>query len=302
MPMGLYIVWSPKWELGIPIIDEQHRGIISLVNTLFYFIAGRRSEDVIIPLIRTVKRYWLLHCMTEEELIMVSGYPDAERHIENHHRLSAQLSTLMKEAIKTRMHPLVSDELMTFFRKIQIEHVSKDDFNLVSHVKNFFEGMPEAVTEEQDFLLKNANRISIPLHIEWSLRLELGIPIIDEQHRGIVSLINTLFYFISEARSEDITLPLVKTMECYWSLHCMTEEELLIQSGYPKTESHLALHQNMTENFSGFIKNAQKSENKAEVLDNLLAYLKKEQVMHTNMEDRQYVPHMKKYLLSRHEM
>lgn len=301
MPMGLYIVWSPKWELGIPIIDEQHRGIISLINTLFYLIAGRRSEEVIIPLMRTLTRYWSLHRMTEEELLIASGYPQVKHHIEEHRGISAQLVALMKESIRNRGYSLVSDDLMRFLRKIQAEHFSGRDFGYVECVKSHFEEISLARSEEQDPSPGNSNNLFMPLHINWASHMELGISILDEQHRGMASLTNSLSYFVSGQKNEDAALSMIKAIERYWSLHCITEEELLIQCGYPRTESHLDRHYGLVGQLSSFIIKAAKSENKTEVLDALLAFIESGQVMHSHQEDRQFVPHLKKYLLSRNE-
>lgn len=301
MSMRLYIVWSPQWELGIPIIDDQHRGIISLINTLFYFMTKHRSEDVIIPLIRTIERYWLMHCMTEEELLKASGYPELTHHAEEHRAFSIQLSALMKRAIRTRGYTLVSDDLMFFLRKTQIEHLTEDDLSYVAHVKGFFERLSGTTLEAQDDpAIKTVIRIFSGLHIDWSAQWEFGIPIIDEQHRGLTSLTNSLFYFVAEQRSEDITLPLIKAIERYWLLHCITEEELLIQSGYPRAESHFNRHQDLKGHLSSFIINAAKNKHKAEVLDKLFYFLKQEQIVHIHKEDRQYVSHLKKHLFSRH--
>ena len=35
---NLYITWKNEDELGIPIIDEQHRGVVTAINSLFYFM------------------------------------------------------------------------------------------------------------------------------------------------------------------------------------------------------------------------------------------------------------------------
>ena len=41
----LYIVWNEKNNIGVPIIDEQHRGIVIAINSLYYFINERRANE-----------------------------------------------------------------------------------------------------------------------------------------------------------------------------------------------------------------------------------------------------------------
>jgi len=45
----LYIVWSDNNSVGIPIIDEQHRGIISTINSLHFFIQAGHGDEILKP-------------------------------------------------------------------------------------------------------------------------------------------------------------------------------------------------------------------------------------------------------------
>mgnify|MGYP002597985030 CR=1 FL=1 len=45
MNRPLYIVWSDAFDTGVAIIDEQHRGLVSLINTFFYH-KGDAEKDI----------------------------------------------------------------------------------------------------------------------------------------------------------------------------------------------------------------------------------------------------------------
>ncbi len=47
MSNDLYIIWHPDNDLGIPIIDEQHRGLVSAINSLHYFIKADKGVEMI---------------------------------------------------------------------------------------------------------------------------------------------------------------------------------------------------------------------------------------------------------------
>ena len=41
---NLYIIWEEGYNLGIPIIDEQHRAIVATINTYHYFVTGGKGR------------------------------------------------------------------------------------------------------------------------------------------------------------------------------------------------------------------------------------------------------------------
>ena len=61
MKNNLYIVWTDNNEVGYPIIDEQHRGIISIINTLHYFIQTGKGNEVIKPTMIMLEQYINYH-------------------------------------------------------------------------------------------------------------------------------------------------------------------------------------------------------------------------------------------------
>ncbi|MEC4686045.1 MAG: hemerythrin family protein [Nitrospirota bacterium] len=128
------------------------------------------------------------------------------------------------------------------------------------------------------------------LYIVWSDSNRLGIPIIDEQHRGIVSIINSLYYFIQKGRGEKILQPTLIMLEQHIHIHFETEESLMTEAGYPALEEHILLHKEL----------ARKTENVSrEVfmdkdLDMMLKFLKEWWSDHINKEDRKYAPFLKK--------
>lgn len=50
----------------------------------------------------------------------------------------------------------------------------------------------------EDLMIKSEN---YALYIKWEKRFELGIPVLDKQHKMLVSLCNELYFSIMEHRS-----------------------------------------------------------------------------------------------------
>lgn len=123
-----------------------------------------------------------------------------------------------------------------------------------------------------------------PLYIVWTDKNNLNIPIVDEQHRGIVSIINSLHYFIKQGLGFQTLLPTIIIMEQYSIIHFEAEQLLLKKYGYPDYDNHFLLHANLRENIKAI--KAQTFLNKDP--DAVINFLKKWWINHINVEDKKY--------------
>ena len=124
-----------------------------------------------------------------------------------------------------------------------------------------------------------------PLYIIWTDKNSLNIPIIDEQHRGIVSIINSLHYFIKQGLGFQALLPTIIIMEQYSIIHFEAEQSLLKKYGYPDYDNHYLLHAKLRENIKAI--KAQSFLNKD--TDAVIDFLKNWWIHHINFEDKKYV-------------
>lgn len=131
--------------------------------------------------------------------------------------------------------------------------------------------------------------MSIMLFIQWTAASELGIPIIDEQHRGIVTTINTLHYFSAQGQGVEVLLPTFKIMEQYSILHFKLEEALMQKVGFPKFEQHRQAHRELIEKTIA-VRTRSTLEHDPTLA---LAFLKEWWVDHIRGDDREYVNWLK---------
>jgi len=77
-------------------------------------------------------------------------------------------------------------------------------------------------------------------HIEWSSTYEIGIPVIDKQHKRIVDYINEL----NEADSDNKTLitKIIANLIDYTYSHFGFEEAMMAEAGYAKLAEHQKTH------------------------------------------------------------
>ncbi|MBT3235596.1 MAG: hemerythrin family protein [Bdellovibrionales bacterium] len=76
----------------------------------------------------------------------------------------------------------------------------------------------------------------------WNSSFVVGVDMIDQQHRVLVSKIDLLYdALVSQERSLNIK-QLLDDIVDYTNLHFRAEEELMIRSGYPELKDHLSRH------------------------------------------------------------
>lgn len=73
----LYIVWDNKTNIGVPIIDEQHRGIIATLNSLHYFIQQERGLEAL----QIMSKYIGFYLKTEEMILGECNYPHVDENL-----------------------------------------------------------------------------------------------------------------------------------------------------------------------------------------------------------------------------
>jgi hemerythrin len=130
------------------------------------------------------------------------------------------------------------------------------------------------------------------LYIVWSDNNNVGIPIIDEQHRGIVSTINSLHYFMQTGHGNEIIKPTMIMLEQYVDIHFKTEEALMAEASYPDIEEHIVLHKELV----GKTKKLSIDANRNKDSDMVLKFLKEWWLGHINKEDRRYTPFLRKLI------
>lgn len=218
----LFVEPEEQAVLGLPVIDEEHLGIGSAMNSFAFFSEHGFSEEDQRRSLDLMAAFIDLHMVTEEDLMRESGFPDYQAHAEMHRAKERKLVKLLEaSSIGDRQ-----SDLMIFFREAWLNHMHGVDKDYVEHLK------------------KDCSNVcdNLGLYITWQDNYNSGINIIDSQHRGIVSCINSIFYYLRGQRAEEKADHVFKLIKEYTDVHFKTEEYIQAQSGYSLYEEHLHLH------------------------------------------------------------
>jgi len=119
----ILFAWKPQYNLGIPIIDEQHHGIVTTINSLYFGIQHEQGKSMLEPVIGMVTEYTRIHFETEENFLRICDFPDLEAHLEMHNVLRRSLSTIGEKCLQDQ-NPL---EFLEFLKNWFIDHICQKD-------------------------------------------------------------------------------------------------------------------------------------------------------------------------------
>ncbi len=122
--------------------------------------------------------------------------------------------------------------------------------------------------------------------IEWQQGLVTGIDTIDAQHKQIITLINRLDVSVDKQDREEVS-EILNGLHDYIHTHFVYEEQLLEESNYKFTESHIRGHRRFAERLNSLTR---RFEAGGYVSRELLNFLERWLIGHIAHEDKNYVP------------
>ncbi len=120
---NVFIVWEEKYNIGIPIIDEQHRGIVTTINSLHFGINNNYFSETFAPFVEMITDYTRIHFQIEENFMEQIDPAFAAGHRELHDKL---LSQLMFTGHKSQ-YDKDPKEFLGFLKNWWINHICNED-------------------------------------------------------------------------------------------------------------------------------------------------------------------------------
>ena len=127
--------------------------------------------------------------------------------------------------------------------------------------------------------------------IEWTPTFSVGTAVLDEQHQGLIALINELHATILRKGTQEELRRILKDLLAYTESHFKCEEALMRQACYPRSVAHHVQHQEFIRKIRELY--AQSLGGKFTASIDLLGYLRGWLSEHILGADQQYVPSLK---------
>ena len=130
----MLFVWDDNCKTGIAEIDQDHEGLVNLVNDLYEAMQDGSGGALLLPIFSALKHYTETH-FTKEELFMVEcDAPDQEKHFQEHKLMMAKLADL--ESRHRKGEAAISLQTLSFLRDWLKNHICVVDQAMASQIKN----------------------------------------------------------------------------------------------------------------------------------------------------------------------
>ncbi len=88
--------------------------------------------------------------------------------------------------------------------------------------------------------------------VEWNNSLSIGIPETDNEHMRLVAIFNELDEAMRRGKGSRVMMDILDQLIQYTVTHFQSEEALMEQFEYPKTELHKVQHQQLVDKVSRY--------------------------------------------------
>jgi len=143
---NLLIVWNEPNMIGIKILDEQHRGIVSIINSLHYSLLTRDDYTLLKPTAEMIMGYTQIHFKTELELLAESAYPRLKEHQALHARLIADSNNIFQNCLEDGGDP---SQFLNFLKEWWLVHITREDKAYSGHLIDYLQSSRRVITKRQ---------------------------------------------------------------------------------------------------------------------------------------------------------
>lgn len=122
------IVWSDVLSVGFDEIDDDHRKLVSIFNTLNHAVQEGASPEYLAATLDELINCTVWHFSHEERLMLKHGYPEAAAHKTEHGELIDSARVLQREILQANQ--LLVDDQILFLERWLTEHILTADMQL----------------------------------------------------------------------------------------------------------------------------------------------------------------------------
>ncbi len=130
----MLFVWDDRYETGITAIDQDHKGLVNLINDLYEAMQDGSGGALLLPIFSALKHYTENHFTREESYMVECGVPDQANHVSEHRQMVAKLAELEKR--HRHGEAAISLQTLTFLRDWLKNHICAVDLAMTAQVQN----------------------------------------------------------------------------------------------------------------------------------------------------------------------
>jgi hemerythrin len=129
------VTWSAEYSVGVKLIDDQHKGLLNLVNDMFNHVSGDEAEEdaYFASIIEETVRYIRVHFDTEEKMMLHTDCPGYEEHKNAHEAFVLTVTDYIKRSDEDNKFAL--GEFTMFLKDWILTHIAVMDMRYAAYFK-----------------------------------------------------------------------------------------------------------------------------------------------------------------------
>jgi hemerythrin-like metal-binding protein len=129
-----YITWKDPYNIGIQIIDDQHKKLVDIINELYEAQKIGTSQTIINDVIKQLENYTKYHFDSEEGIQTANRYPEFDQHKAEHEEFIGKLLEFKKDANRNNL--LLSLKTIDYLKDWTINHILGSDKDFGDYLRN----------------------------------------------------------------------------------------------------------------------------------------------------------------------
>jgi hemerythrin len=121
------IQWYDGLSVGIKMIDNQHKMMISKLNDMYIAVEENKGINLVMKTFHFLTEYTEFHFLTEEKHMKEQDYPGTDYHVEQHNEFKTTLNNLLddfkEEGATANLAESINRLLVNWF----IKHITSID-------------------------------------------------------------------------------------------------------------------------------------------------------------------------------
>ncbi|MFY9644458.1 MAG: bacteriohemerythrin [Terriglobales bacterium] len=127
------MTWNDKLSVGVNVIDDDHKKLVSLVNELYDGITAGKGKEALGKILDRLVDYTKVHFDREEQFFARTAYPAAAAHKQEHTDLTKQVLDVQAKYKRGEVLTL-SLEVMNFLKNWLVNHIQGSDKKYGPHL------------------------------------------------------------------------------------------------------------------------------------------------------------------------
>ena len=125
--------WKNEYSVGVQSVDEQHQNLIVMIRDLHTAMVEGHGEEEVGNIMNRLVRYTEYHFSAEEAYMEEIGYPELERHRDQHALLTGEVFEVFRDIQEGRRD--MAEDVFSFLNTWLIDHIAGSDLKIKAYLE-----------------------------------------------------------------------------------------------------------------------------------------------------------------------